>query len=99
MQSALSSRSVRGVNGWWMRHLLLAALELGHHARNVCTRLAIRRNAVILVDRGRTRVIGSECERKVVVVARQQRVEIGRAAVYVLVRLKAVLDAKIARRS
>ena len=68
-----------------------AAIELVNDACDVGAGFAVGRNAVILVHRVRACVIGGQRQSKVVVVAREQSVEIGRAAAHVLFGLKAVV--------
>src|ERR1700691_3856 len=56
---------------------LIAAIVLVDHARHVSPSLLIRRNPVPAVHRRRTRVVSSQRQRKIVLVALQQRVQIG----------------------
>jgi hypothetical protein len=70
--------------------LQLAAIEIVNNAGDVAARLAIRRNAVILIDRGRPGVVRRQRECQVVVVALEQRVQIRGATVDVLLCAKAV---------
>ena len=51
---------------------------------------------MVLVDRCGTGVVGGQSQREVVVIAGEQRVEVGGAPAHILVGLEAVLDAKVA---
>jgi hypothetical protein len=71
-----------------------AAVELVNHARHVSLCFVVGRDAVIAIDGERAGVVGREREGHVVVVAGEERVEIGGAATDILLRLKAVCDAE-----
>ena len=76
-----------------------APIELVNHSRHIDPRFVIRRNAVIFVHCRRSRVVGGQSQRKVVVIPGQQRIEISRAAAHILARLETVLHAQVGRPS
>jgi len=69
-------------------------VELMDHPSYVSARLMIRGNAVVLINGGWTGVVSGEGQRKVVVVAGEQRIKVGGTAADVFVGAEAVSDAK-----
>ena len=72
-----------------------AAVELVDHPRNVGVGLVIGRDTVVLVYCAGPGIVGGQRQRQVVVIAGQQRIQIGRAAANILVRLIAVFHAQV----
>src|SRR5579862_215892 len=72
-----------------------AAVEFVDHARHVELGFAIGRDAMVLVYRGRSGVVGRQRQGEVVVVAGEQGVEVGGSALDVLIGTKAVVDAEV----
>ena len=73
----------------------LAAVELEDDAGDVGASLAEGRDAVEAIDGGGAGVVGGEREGDVVVVAGEQVVEVGGAAVYILLGDEGVGDAEL----
>ena len=71
-----------------------SAIELVNDTRHIDSSLAVRGNAVVLIHRLRTGVVGSQSQRHVVVVASEQRIQIRCPAAHVFVRLEAVRNAQ-----
>src|SRR5581483_11190488 len=75
--------------------LRIAPVKLMNHPRHISPRLPIRRNSMPVVYCSRTRVIRGQLERQTVVIFLQQSIQIGRSAVDVFSRSKAVIYAQI----
>ena len=69
---------------------LFSTVEFANHPGNVNLGLPIRRYAVVLVDRGRPGVIGSQGQGQMIVIPQEQSIQIGRTTINVLLRAEAV---------
>ena len=94
--SKLRSDRLRGLSAGWhggesggtgrVQPLpLLSAVELADYPRYIHPGLAIRGHSVILVHRCRTGVISRQRQCQMIVIPQQQRIQIGRAAIDVLI--------------
>ena len=71
------------------------AVELVNHAGDIHARLRIGRNAVVLIDRCRTGVVGRERQCEIVVIAGEKGIEVGGTTADILIGLVAVVNPEV----